>query len=396
MADFDLLIVGGGLASARAIKGYREAGGEGRIALVSKDTSIPYHRPPLSKKFLRGEAERADTFVEPEEFYADNDVELMLETSADSLFPEEHRIELEGGTTYTYGKLLLATGAWPRTLDAPGMDADGVFTLRTLDDSAAIHDAAREAERAVSVGGSFIGMETAASLRQLGLEVTLLERVDSLFPVLGSPELSQELADLYRSNGVELVLGDSVASFRANGRVEAVETQGGRTVPADLVVVGIGVVPQTQWLDGSGVSVDNGIVVDASYRTNLPDVYAAGDVANFEDPVLDMRHRIEHWSNANYQGEQVGKVLAGSDERFDRVSSFFTEVFGVSLRVFGTVTRDHRRTYTGSLAEGKLLILYLDGDRISGAVVVGQDDETVDELQRLIRERAPEAAFTPA
>lgn len=397
MELFELVVIGGGLASARAIKSYRAAGGDGRIALVSKDTIVPYHRPPLSKKFLRGESEREDAFVEPESFYAAQDVELLLGRTAERLRADERRVELDGGESLGYERLLIATGATPRRLDVPGMDADGVFTLRTLDDSARIRDAARTADHAVSVGGSFIGMETAASLKALGLDVTVVEQTPYVFAVLGSPELSEQLVELYGDEGVEIVLEDTVGAFAADGRLTAVETAGGRTIPADLAIVGIGVVPQTQWLEGSGVALDNGVVVDASYRTNVPGVFAAGDVANFEDPVLGLRHRIEHWSNANYQGEQVGKVMAGADERFDLVSSFFTEVFGVGLRVFGLASPDHRRVNTGSLAEGKLLILYLDDDdRITGAVVVGQEDETVDELKRLIRERAPASAFSAA
>lgn len=394
MSDFELVIVGGGLASARAIKSYREAGGGGRIALVSKDTAVPYHRPPLSKRYLRGETDRDGTLVEPESFYAENDVELMLGRSAESLDPGERRIALDGGDSLRYAKLLIASGAWPRTLDVPGADSDGVFTLRTLDDSSAIRDAAKEAERAVSIGGSFIGMETAASLRQLGLEVTLVERTEALFPVLRAPELSRELADVYRERGVELVLEDSVASFRGNGRVSGVETEGGRSLDADLAVVGIGVVPQTAWLEPSGLRLDNGILVDASFRTSAPNVWAAGDVANFEDPVLGVHHRIEHWSNANYQGAEVGKALAGQDAEFDIVSSFFTEVFGVSLRVFGLVPRDAELVTYGSLADGKLALLYVAEGVIAGAVVSGQEEETENELKRLIRERAPADAFT--
>src|SRR5919106_5147107 len=393
MSKLELVIVGGGLASARAVKSFREAGGAGRVALVSKDDSVPYHRPPLSKRYLRGETDREGTLVEPESFYGEQDVELLLERTAERVLPGERRVELDGGATVAYEKLLLAPGAWPRTLDVPGAELDGVFTLRTLDDSTRIREAAGSAQRAVAVGGSFIGMETAASLRTLGLEVTLVEVAETLFPILDAPELSRGLAELYRERGVELGLGDSVAAFRGDGRLEAVETQGGITIPADLAVVGIGVVPQTAFLDGSGIEVDDGIVVDERFRTSAPSVWAAGDAARFHDPVFGRSRRIEHWSNANYQGTEVGKALAGADTKYDTVSTFFTEVFGVTIKVFGDTSRADDRTFEGSLADGKVLGLYLEQGRIAGAVLSGQDEATEERLKQLIRERAPAEAL---
>jgi NADPH-dependent 2,4-dienoyl-CoA reductase/sulfur reductase-like enzyme len=388
MESFELVIVGGGLASARAIKAYREVGGGGRIALVSKDGSVPYHRPPLSKRYLRGETDREGTLVEPEAFYAENDVELLLGRAATRVLPGERRVETDAGEQFAYEKLLLATGAWPRTLNVPGADLPRTFTLRTLEDSTRIREAAATASRAVSVGGSFIGMETAASLRALGLEVTVVELAESLFPILAAPELSRQLAELYRGHGVKLALGDSVSAFRGDGRVRTVATQSGRAIEADLVVVGVGVVPQTDFLAGSGVEVDNGIVVDERFRTNVPGIWAAGDVARFHDPVFGRRRRIEHWSNANYQGTEVGKALAGLDARYDSVSTFFTEVFGHTIKVFGDTSQADDRTFEGSLADGRLLGLYLERGRIAGAVLSGQDEETEERLKRAIRDRA--------
>jgi 3-phenylpropionate/trans-cinnamate dioxygenase ferredoxin reductase subunit len=393
MQPFQLVIVGGGLASGRAIKAYREAGGAGRVALVSKDSSVPYHRPPLSKRYLRGETDREGTLVEPESFYAENDVELLLERTATRLLPGERCIELDGGEALGYEKLLLATGSWPRELRVPGADLPGAFTLRTLEDSTRIREAAASATRAVSVGGSFIGMETAASLRALGLEVTVAELADQLFPILEAPELSRQLAELYRERGIELVLGDSVAACRGDERVQAVETASGRSLQADLAVVGIGVVPQTDFLAGSGVEVDNGVVVDERFRTSVSGVWAAGDVARFHDPVLGRQRRIEHWSNANYQGAEVGKALAGADVAYDTVSTFFTEVFGVTIKVFGDTSRAEERTFEGSLADGKLLGLYVEQGRVAGAVLSGQDEETEERLKQLIRDGAPPEAL---
>ncbi len=225
MKSFDLAIVGGGLASARAIKSFRESGGEGSIALFSKDSTLPYHRPPLSKKFLRGETDE-EPLVEDEQFYVDNGVEVMLETSVESVDAQAHELEV-GGERVGYGKLLLATGAWPRTLQIPGADLDGIFTLRTVGNSKAIRDAAAGAERAVVVGAGFIGMEVAASLRQIGKEVSLVHLGRWLFDQLGVEQLSDELAALYESKGVELVLGNEVEAFHGNGSLEKVTTTNG-------------------------------------------------------------------------------------------------------------------------------------------------------------------------
>jgi NADPH-dependent 2,4-dienoyl-CoA reductase/sulfur reductase-like enzyme len=384
MPDFDLVIVGGGLASARAIKSFRESGGEGSIALISRDSTLPYHRPPLSKKFLRGETDE-EPLVEDEEFYRDHGVEVMLETSVESVDTSGRAVELDS-RRLEYGQLLLATGAWPRTLPVPGADLDGVFTLRTVGNSKAIREAAEASSRAVIVGAGFIGMEVAASLRQIGKDVSLVHLGRWLFDQLGVEQLSDELAALYDDNGVELVLGNEVEAFHGNGSLEKVTTKNGREVEADLAVVGVGVAPVTDFLEGSGIEVDNGIVVDQQFRANAPDVYAAGDVANFFDPLFERQRRIEHWSNANYQGTEVGKVLARAEGGYDRVSEFFTEVFGITIKVFGDAQRDAEVAVHGSLREKDLYVLYGDenGDAI-GALSVGQSEEVEELLRQHVR-----------
>jgi NADPH-dependent 2,4-dienoyl-CoA reductase/sulfur reductase-like enzyme len=386
--SFDLVIIGGGLASARAIKSFREAGGQGSIALFSRDSTLPYHRPPLSKKFLRGETDE-EPIVEDEQFYSDHGAEVMLETSVESVDPQAHELEVDGDRM-AYGKLLLATGAWPRQLEAPGSDLDGIFTLRTVGNSKAIRDAAAGAERAVVVGAGFIGMEVAASLRQIGKEVSLVHLGRWLFDQLGVEQLSDELAALYESNGVELVLGNEVEAFHGNGSLEKVTTKNGRAVEADLAVVGVGVQPVTDVLEGSGIKVDNGIVVNQRFETNVPDVYAAGDVANFFDPLFDKQRRIEHWSNANYQGTEVGKVLAGAEGGYDRVSEFFTEVFGKTIKVFGDAKRDSHVVVHGALLDDDLYALYGDeGEETIGALSLGQTEEVEELLKQQVRTHAP-------
>jgi NADPH-dependent 2,4-dienoyl-CoA reductase/sulfur reductase-like enzyme len=391
MTTRQLVIAGGGLTAARAIKSYREAGGEGGIALVGEEATLPYHRPALSKRYLRGETD-ATPHVENDEFYREYGADVLLETKAAGVDPGSRRLALDNGIQLSYDKLLVATGAAPRRLRVPGNDLDGVFALRSIADSTAIREAARAARRAVVVGGGFIGMEAAASLRHLGLDVTLIHLGSGLFDVLGSRELSEQLADLYRAHGVELLLEEEVASFAGDGMLRSVETKSGLRVEADLAVVGVGVIPNVGFLEGSGLDVNNGVAVNARFETSAPGVYAAGDVANFFDPLYGRQRRIEHWSNASYQGTEVGRILAGAGGGYDSVSSFFSEVFGTTIKAFGDVSRFDTLTAEGSLVNG-FLATYGYDDRLVGAVTVGQSEELESLVKELIAERAPEDAL---
>jgi NADPH-dependent 2,4-dienoyl-CoA reductase/sulfur reductase-like enzyme len=389
MKNFELVIAGGGLTAGRAIKFYRESGGDGPIALASKERDLPYHRPALSKRYLRGETADAP-FAEDADFYRDHEVEMLLETTATAVDTQARTLTTDAGT-FQYDKLLIATGATPRRLAVPGANLEGIYALRTLRDSEAIRAAARSAEHAVVVGGGFIGMEVAASLRQLGLTVTLIHHGRGLFDQFGSDALSEELAALYRGHGVELLFEEEVAGFGNNDqrRLSYVETTSGLCVEAELAVVGVGVVPNVDFLTDSGLTLTDGVLVDQRFQTQAPRVFAAGDVANFFDPLYGRQRRIEHWSNANYQGTEAGKVLAGSGAGYDTVSSFFSEIFGVTLKVFGDLSRFDEQTTEGSLTSGTLLITYGDGGRLVGALTVGASDELEVVLKGLIAEHAP-------
>lgn len=388
MKRFELVIIGGGLAAARAIKGYRAAGGDGRIALLTNERALPYHRPPLSKRFLRGEAQQADVVVEPEAFYDDNEVELLLGTVVSGLDASARTVTTIKGDRYGFRKALIATGAAPRTLDAEGVDLPGVFTLRSLADSAAIREAAADVRDAVVIGGGFIGIEVAASLTELGLGVTLVSRDNDLFAQLRSPEISEHLVELYRQRGVEVVRGDEVLAFRGRSKLDTVELHAGRPIGAGLAVIGVGVQPLTAFLERSGIALDNGVVVDGRFETNVADVYAAGDVAHFFDPLFGRRRRIEHWSNANYQGAEVGKIMAGADGGYDIVSTFFTESFGLTLKVFGDASRHDDRVSRGSFADGNAIVFYFDRRHLVATLHTGQDEGTEVRLRELIRTRA--------
>ena len=394
MARYDLIVIGGGLTTGRAIRSYREAGGKGPVALFTRDRHVPYHRPPLSKRYLRGEVGIEDTLVEPAGFYEDEGVALHFETRVAGVHTDAHEIELETGERHGYGRLLLATGAWPRTLDVPGAELEGVMTFRTLDDSDRVRSAVQGGARtAVVVGASFIGSEVAASLSRLGVDVTLVHRGTGIFDALGSAELSEQLTELYRAEGVDVVYGDEIAAFRGDGRLAGFETRQGRSGEADLAVVGVGVAPVVDLAEGAGLETGDGIVVDESYRTSAPDVFAAGDVASFPDPVFGRRRRIEHWSNANYQGTEVGKVLAGAEGGYGVVSSFFSEVFGFTFRVFGDLAEYDELRLQGSIAERRAVGLYLADGRLVAALSIGQEDEIEQALKDAIAAHAPPPAL---
>jgi 3-phenylpropionate/trans-cinnamate dioxygenase ferredoxin reductase subunit len=391
MKRFGLVIVGGGLASARAIAAYREAGGEGEIALLSKDATLPYHRPPLSKDYLRGETRDAP-LVEDEAFYDARDVEVMLEAPVVAVAPRERTLTTKDGVGYGYDRLLIATGAQPRRLSVPGLDLEGVFSLRTLADADAIRVAVTRAEHAVVVGGGFIGMEVAASLRMLDLGVTLVHRGTGLFEQFGSQQLSDELAALYRAKGVELLLEEEVAEFGGPRQLAFVTTKSGRRIDADIAVVGVGALPAVDFLHGSGLPLADGVVVNERYETGAPGIFAVGDVANFVDPLYRRRRRIEHWSNADYQGTDVGRVLAGRAGGYDTVSSFFSDIFDLELIVLGDVSRYDALITDGSLADRDLAVEYGHRGRLVGAVAVSPSDEIVARLDRRIAARAPAGA----
>ena len=386
-----IVIVGGGAAAARTVKSYREAGGTDPLRMVTSDAAFPYFRPPLSKRFMRGEVEAEGTLVEEQSFYAEHGCQCDLETSVIGV--HESDIELESGERVPFDRLVIATGSSPRHLDVPGADLDGVFVLRTLADATAIRERARESQRAFVVGSNFIGLETAASLTQLGLQVTLCDRGRELFRVLAVPAFSEFLAQLYREHGVELLYEDEIAEVRGDGCVASVVTRGGEEREADLVITGIGVTPNTGFLDGSGLEIDDGVVVNERFEASRPGVYAIGDVARFYDPIFKRRRRIEHASNAGYQGVELGKILAGQEGVYDHVSAFFSEMFGAGVRFLGDSTGHDDLVQHGDFGEGSVVCLHTASGRIVSALTMGQEDDVLEQIKELIRAGAPASAF---
>lgn len=389
MASDSIVVVGGGLAAGKLASEYRAAGGEAIVTILGAEPDPPYSRPPLTKGFLRGEIDRDGPLVRPLAEYEDEIIEVRLGTTVERIDPDAHEVELAGGQRVEYGTLVIATGARPRPLPLPGGDLVGVHTYRTLADAETVRAAAEEAHSAIVIGGSFIGAESAASLRLRGLTVTLVERGAALMPQLRAPALSEELAELYRAEGVEILLETELEELTGNGRLlTGARTKDGRTIEGYLAIVGIGVVPNVELAEEAGADVDDGIVVDERFRTSLPDVYAIGDVAKYPDRSSGRLRRIEHWSNANAQGIHLGKQLAGAKAAYDEFPIFFTQLFDRKLQVLGDLEPAVECVLRGSLADGRLIGFHLtDEQRLVGAVVHGEAADVTAELETLIREK---------
>ncbi|MGI8531933.1 MAG: NAD(P)/FAD-dependent oxidoreductase, partial [Geodermatophilaceae bacterium] len=332
-----VVIVGASLAGATAAHTLRTEGFEGTVVLVGAEAHLPYERPPLSKDYLQGKAERSDAFVHAQDWYTDNDVDLRLATTVTTLDLAGGQVVTGAGDRIRFDTLLLCTGSTPRTLPVPGADLAGVHYLRTVEDSDRIRAAFGESGDVVVIGAGWIGLEAAAAAREAGRRVTVLESAElPLLRVLGS-EMAQVFADLHREHDVDLRFGVTVSEIVGDGAVSAVRLSDGTDVPAGVVVVGIGIDPVTGLAADAGLQVDNGVVTDEHLRTSDRRVYAAGDVASALHPAIGKHIRVEHWANAQRQGELAAKSILGQDVSDDRPPYFFTDQYDLGMEYTGYV-----------------------------------------------------------
>jgi 3-phenylpropionate/trans-cinnamate dioxygenase ferredoxin reductase component len=329
------VIVGASLAGAKAAETLRTEGFDGRVVLIGEETERPYERPPLSKEYLRGEKPAARLYVHGEDFYAENEVELLTGTLVASLDPGAHEITLQDGTRMPYSRLLLSTGAAPRRLHLPGADLPGVRYLRRKDDSDALRAAITAAGRVVVIGAGWIGSEVAASARQLGAEVAIIAPgAVPLERVLG-PEVGGVYRDLHAEHGVDLHLSTHIEAIVGNGTAQGVRTTDGSVIEGDLVVVGVGVFPCDRLARDAGLTLENGIVVDELLRTSVADVFAAGDVAATWNPMYNKRIRVEHWANALNQGQTAGRNMLGQETAYTSLPYFFSDQYDLGMEYNG-------------------------------------------------------------
>lgn len=386
MADETTVMVGAGLTSARAVEALREAGNEDRVVLIGSESHPPYERPPLSKDYLRGERDEP-TWALDRNWYDEHNVELKTGRTVTMVHPADHQVLVDGGDPVTWSKLLFATGAEPRKIGIPGHELDGIHYLRDVESSDSLGAAIRDGSaRVVVVGAGWIGSEVAASARQKGCDVTVIEPAAvPLERVLGQ-EMGGFYRDVHIRQGVEFHFGTGVEVFEGSGAVERVRTSDGKTIEADLVVVGIGVIPRTALAEEMGVDCDNGILTDASLRTNVPGVFAAGDVANAYHPFYDRRIRVEHWANATRQGRAAGRALAGGEVSYEEIPYFYSDQYDVGMEYVGYASGEDELLVRGDVKSGEFIAFWLKDDRIAAGMNVNVWDVS-DTIRDLIKAR---------
>jgi NADPH-dependent 2,4-dienoyl-CoA reductase/sulfur reductase-like enzyme len=383
------VIVGGGLAGAKAAEGLRFGGFDGELVLFASEAERPYERPPLSKGYLLGKDKRDSAFVHPAAWYPEHNVDLRTGVTVAMVDPAAHLVTFDGGTV-AYDRLLLATGASARRIDVPGAGLGNVFYLRTLPESEALRAAFTPDARVVIVGAGWIGLEAAAAARTAGASVTILEpQPGALYGALG-PEVGGKFADLHRAHGVEFRFGESAAEFLAAGpgaaKVGSVVTTAGTTLPADVVVVGIGAVPNDGLARSAGLEVDNGVVTDSALRTSDPDIFAAGDVASSYLPLLGRHLRLDHWSNALNGGKAVAQSMLGNEVEYNRVPYFYSDQYDLGMECAGLPlpgTYD-QVVYRGDSDALEFIAFWLNDRRLVAGMNVNVWDVN-DDLQSLVR-----------
>jgi 3-phenylpropionate/trans-cinnamate dioxygenase ferredoxin reductase subunit len=385
-SDRTFVIVGASLTGAKAAETLRAEGFDERVVLIGAEDERPYERPPLSKDYLRGEAERETVYVHPEGFYSDHDIELRLGRTAVSVDVAGSEVALDDGERLRYDRLLLATGAEPRRLSIPGGDLDGVLYLRSVADCDALRGRLDRGGTVVVIGAGWIGAEVAASARQRGLDVAVIEPLTvPLERVLGT-EVGAVYRDIHVDHGVHMLLGTGVEAFEGGTAVERVRTSDGRELECDFVVVGVGVQPRIGLAAQAGLAVDNGILVDEHLQTSAPGVFAAGDVANAHHPFYGERIRVEHWANALHQGPIAAHAMLGEPDVYDRLPYFFSDQYDVGMEYAGFARRWDRMIFRGDPATREFIAFWLTGDRVVAGMNVNVWD-VIDPIQRLIGER---------
>jgi 3-phenylpropionate/trans-cinnamate dioxygenase ferredoxin reductase subunit len=390
--DTTHVIVGASLAGAKTAEGLREAGFDGRIVLIGEERERPYERPPLSKDYLLGKADRETIFVHPPDWYAEHDVDLRLGATVTSIDRAAHEVSLADGSKAGYSRLLLATGSSPRRLSVPGADLGGIHYLRRVGDSERIRAALQDASRVTVIGAGWIGLETAAAARAAGADVTVLEMAElPLQRVLGR-QVARVFADLHRDNGVDLRGGVEITEITGSaGTADGVRLADGSHVGADVIIVGVGITPNIQLAAAAGLEVDNGIWVNAQLRSSDPDIFAAGDVANALHPLLGKHIRVEHWFNALNQPLTAAKAMLGQDAAYDHVPYFYTDQYDLGMEYAGYVEPDNydEVVFRGDVDGREFIAFWLgDGRRVLAGMNVNIWDVN-DAIQALVRSGQP-------
>jgi len=391
MSNESFVVIGAGQAGGRAVEAMRAAGFSGHITLVGAEPHLPYERPPLSKELLTGDSTPFQVMFD-ESWFIERDIDLRLSRRATEIDRRLGQVRLDDDTVLSYDRLLLATGGSVLTLDLPGISLAGVHTLRTIDDSRAIAGCLERGGRITVVGGGFIGLEIAASARQRGCTVTVLEYADHLMGRALPVEIGTAFANLHRENGVDLRLGTGIAGIEGGNHVERVVTSSGDVLDADAVVIGVGIAPDTELAIASGLAVDNGIVVDAFCRTSDPAIYAAGDVTSHFNPRLERHIRLESWQNAQNQAIAAARNMCGRDEIFSEVPWFWSDQFDVNLQVCGAPLAWGDMIERGNIAARDGILFQREGETITGAIGLNRSRDMRMVKRLMTMDKTPSAA----
>jgi 3-phenylpropionate/trans-cinnamate dioxygenase ferredoxin reductase subunit len=383
-----VVIVGAGQAGAQVAVSLRQLGFGGRITLLGEEPHLPYQRPPLSKGYLSGEMALERTHLRSEGYYEKHRIDLRLGMRAARILRRERAVVCADGRRLEYDALAICTGTAARPLPLPGVDLPGVFYLRTLADSDAIKAALRPGAEAVIIGGGYIGLEVAASLRKLGGAVTVIEALDRVMNRVVAPPVSAFFAAEHTRHGVEVVTNAAVAALAGDGRIARVVSVDGRTFAADLVVIGIGAVPNDELARAAGLEVDNGIVVDAFGRTGDPAIFAAGDVTNHPNAVFDRRLRLESVHNAMEQAKAVARAIAGQPQAYADVPWFWSDQYDLKLQIAGVGDPEDELILRGDPASRAFSCLHLRGGRLVAIDCINRGADFL-AAKKLIAERRP-------
>ncbi|PHP67466.1 FAD-dependent oxidoreductase [Zhengella mangrovi] len=359
-----IIIVGAGHGGVQAAASLKQEGWEGDIVMISEDADLPYHKPPLSKAFLKA-PDAGLQLLKGEGFYNDGGIDLKLGLTAMSIDRSARTVTLEDGSVLSYSKLLLATGAGPRRLTCPGHDARGVFYLRNANDARALREAKAKAKNVAVIGGGFIGLEAAATFAQAGAAVTVVEMADRLLGRAVSPEVSAHMKAYHESLGISVLTGTGLEAVEWSGSdVTGVRVADGRTVPADMVIVGIGAMPETGLAVAAGLETENGIVVDGRLATADPDIFAIGDCVSFPHVASGQRLRLESVQNATDQARHVAKTMLGAAEAYDAVAWFWSDQGERKLQMAGISIGADRRIVSGEPDNGAFSVYHFAGERL--------------------------------
>jgi NADPH-dependent 2,4-dienoyl-CoA reductase/sulfur reductase-like enzyme len=376
MEKAKFVILGGGMVAGYAARQLVELGlPAGDLAIVSADNEVPYERPPLSKGFLAGKDTKESIRINPADFYRVHGIDLRLRCEIESVDPEARRLRLKQGGELGFDKLVVATGARVRTLDVAGAELEGIHYLRSMDDSGRIRGRAGSARRAAVVGGGFIGMEVAAVLAQKGIGTTMILKSGRIWDQFFTPEMSHFFETYYMARGVKFERNASIESFAGDGAVHSIRLAGGRAIPADLVVAGVGVQPVTGLLAPSGIEISDGVVVNEYLETNRAGIYAAGDVANYKDLLFGKQRRVEHWDNAVSQGQHCARLLMGERQPFRHVPYFFSDEFDLSYEFWGDTAGADMTVTRGDITTNSFSVWWLARQRLVAAFVMNRPDE---------------------